>query len=769
MTRPPLFCRWRGRLPCTALESFEPRAFLSTALGLSPLPVFGVEALGHKHLVDVVTMDLNDDGLPDIVATTPQTIYTAINNGDRTFGSIQSYRQGRRIDRLLVGDFNADGFDDLALARNKGAIATLRLVLGRGDGTLGAAAEMVIEPTSFLYAVLDVDGNPGDELIAVRYEPVSQASTLDQYTVANGMFTLAASAPGPVGPIFSESGEVTVPQLPEADVTGDGRADLVMRTQPTHGVPPTLTVLAGGGWTPGAQPRLPQYTLDRPITAFTVGDVDDDDLADLVFSEASGRSFNILTAKGRGLAGPGGSLLFDAPVTIGTLAPDESDTSFGLTRISVVDANSDGHVDVVVDTSETFYPDYFSRPFAKATRTQLLSPFGPSDQAPGPASGIGGADWIDLDNDGLLDAFGADREDLVYYPYLSESYVGDAVVQWSDSANHSPTVTSSLIQQFTAYDATGELRLSFFATDQDAMRPPADHLALGRAEFFADTNHNGRFDAKDQLIGQDIDSSDGFSLSLNPLQPWAQRRTLVFARAVDQAGATSDVISTTYTNPQPTAAFWYYPVFSPDHVGLRVVTSSPGATIQGVEFSLDSNRNNQWDPDDRVLGADTDGADGWMIDIPVEERWACTPKRIFAISWDELGRHSIPATTMYANPNPTIKSISLADPQPMLAIDRSIRLRVNGLLDPDAQTTGDYITSVKYYIDTDHDGAITSADLFLGRGRRPSQGYLLDATIARTWLNGRRRGAATILAVATDSNGYTNLQPAALTLNIGTA
>ena len=87
--------------------------------------------------------DLNRDGIPDVIATNPQTssISVFIGRADGTMGPASNVTIGTaghsQPYSVAIGDFDGDGIDDAAVADN--ASATMFIELGNGDGTFHLA------------------------------------------------------------------------------------------------------------------------------------------------------------------------------------------------------------------------------------------------------------------------------------------------------------------------------------------------------------------------------------------------------------------------------------------------------------------------------------------------------------------------------------------------------------------------------------------------------------------------------------------------------
>jgi hypothetical protein len=88
------------------------------------------EAAGGKYAVgicpdSVAVADLNGDGIPDLIVANGERsgfgdsrVSILLGNGDGTFQASQAYGAGGSPYSVAVGDFNGDGYPDLALANH---------------------------------------------------------------------------------------------------------------------------------------------------------------------------------------------------------------------------------------------------------------------------------------------------------------------------------------------------------------------------------------------------------------------------------------------------------------------------------------------------------------------------------------------------------------------------------------------------------------------------------------------------------------------------
>jgi len=75
--------------------------------------------------------DMNQDGHMDVVAAGPNGIYISYGKGDGTFNASPAYEVAQIAGHVTVADFNGDGIQDIAATGDQ----SIELSLGNGDGT----------------------------------------------------------------------------------------------------------------------------------------------------------------------------------------------------------------------------------------------------------------------------------------------------------------------------------------------------------------------------------------------------------------------------------------------------------------------------------------------------------------------------------------------------------------------------------------------------------------------------------------------------------
>lgn len=238
---------------------------------------------------------------------------------------------------VAAGDFNGDGFTDLAVgALNDTDTGSVTMLFGSTTG-LGGAVRVTGSGNEHLGVALvavDMDGNGRPELVASSY------TRLVRFTVARGGYTPVRTKD------VAEGYDGTV--LAAGDMNGDGRDDLFSFYSAVGGTP-TFTYF------PGSRAGLATSKLVSHYeggVAAAVGDLDRDGYADLVvgrptevFAQPLGGEIAIWYGSRRGLgAAPSTRLTQDS----GEI-PDvgEEQDYFG-SAVAIGDMNGDSHPDLAV-------------------------------------------------------------------------------------------------------------------------------------------------------------------------------------------------------------------------------------------------------------------------------------------------------------------------------------------------------------------------------------------------------------------------------------
>lgn len=255
---------------------------------------------------------------------------------------------------VAAGDFNGDGFPDLAITTSNPNIpfaSELTILLGRGDGTFQTGMKDVqnlVNPAGVVAA--DFDGDGKLDLAVANWGRVSIFR-------GNGDGTFQT-------PVHYAGGGLASYRIVVADFNGDGKADLAL-TQSTG-----VDILTGNG---DGTFQAPVVVAMPGIADLAAADFDGDGRTDLVTTGNYSVTFRLQKPDGT----------FDDPQTFGS-------ASYG-GAVAARDLNGDGIADLVV--TGLSLTEFFGRSDGRiAAGTNLTCPFVTSAVA-----------LADFDGDGVTD------------------------------------------------------------------------------------------------------------------------------------------------------------------------------------------------------------------------------------------------------------------------------------------------------------------------------------------------------------------------------
>ncbi len=235
----------------------------------------------------VAVGDFNGDGKPDLVVTVTNGNNSSVNvllgNGDGTFQAPRVVYNLGSFDMpsgAIVGDFNADGTVDIALA-NDGA-STVTVLLGGGDGTFGPSAGAKVGGMPHFVAVGDFNGDGKADLAVTNSVSSGTVSVL----IGNGNGT------------FQPAVNYTVGSLPFSIVAGDFNADGKIDLAVSNVNGNSVSVLLGVG--DGTFRNATSYPVGSEPYQIAAVDFNGDGKLDLATANGRDNTVSVLLGNGDG-------------------------------------------------------------------------------------------------------------------------------------------------------------------------------------------------------------------------------------------------------------------------------------------------------------------------------------------------------------------------------------------------------------------------------------------------------------------------------------
>ena len=298
----------------------------------NPAGVVGVPALNPVggSPGGVAVADLTGSGQVDVVVAGGTNDLDIFLSQNGQLGAPTPYSLGPdspQPQAVAIADINGDGKPDVITANAAGSVSVL---LGNGDGTLGAVSSTTVDQNAASLAIADFngDGNPD----------VAVASYGADFSGDNGSVTvLAGNGDGTFGAALTLSVNGLHPEaVAAADLDGDGIVDLAVVAVPGTGIAPaTLAVFRGQpGGTFQLAALFPLHAIGGPKSGVAIGDLNGDGVPDIVAFSNNGQRIDVLLGDGTGA-------FQETPQTVTTTAAYAGGT------LVLSDVNGDGILDLV--------------------------------------------------------------------------------------------------------------------------------------------------------------------------------------------------------------------------------------------------------------------------------------------------------------------------------------------------------------------------------------------------------------------------------------
>lgn len=184
----------------------------------------------------ITTGDFNADGYVDLATANIMsgTVSVFLGNGDGVFEDKGEYITGTYPRDIAVGDFNGDGKMDLATSISHYAYGTISVLLGNGDGTFQTNHILRSGWGAFGIAVADFDNNGTVDLVATNTSGAGIEGNTVSVFLGNGDATF--QPPRNYSSYGGSPGKVIA-----TDFNGDGSIDVVIGNG--YGYTPNIGIL----------------------------------------------------------------------------------------------------------------------------------------------------------------------------------------------------------------------------------------------------------------------------------------------------------------------------------------------------------------------------------------------------------------------------------------------------------------------------------------------------------------------------------------------
>jgi hypothetical protein len=277
-----------------------------------------VSISGGNNLVGITAGDFNNDGYVDlaVVSWGGSKVFILLGNGNGTFQTPTSISIVGSPVEIATADFNNDGNLDLAVVDNSGN--QVEVLLGNGAGAFPATSTYSTGSSPYSIAVADLN-NDGNLDMVIGNNGASSVTVL----LGNG----AGSFSQPTGSPFAAGANPSPSALVIGDFNGDGKPDLAI---PDSGNNTVGILLGNGDGTFGTASYLTALSGQKTIA---MADFNGDGNQDLAVCDLTTGTIEKYLGNGNGT--------FQSAISISTGSTSCSD-------MASADFNGDGNPDLVI-------------------------------------------------------------------------------------------------------------------------------------------------------------------------------------------------------------------------------------------------------------------------------------------------------------------------------------------------------------------------------------------------------------------------------------
>lgn len=285
----------------------------------------------NTWMLDVA--DLNGDKRNDIAFLGKEHLYVVLQNAQGRLEEPKRYRLSEGGGSLLrILDYDHDGRNDITFLSEDKKFP-VRIRFQSKSGALGAERRYAIEaPRGVAY--VDFDNKPGEEMLIIS----ETSDRLLVYTLAPAEREEAAPTSNLVVFPFEKTGSSSNNDLVTGDVTGDGRADVVV-SDPDASRLLLFSQQSGEGLSAGQS--FPTYL---GTTALRAVDLDGDGKREVIALSDPENAIGLVRFDGQRLSFPQALPTKDDPIAMEVLGTPKDASLVYIARVQDADGRNDSYV-----------------------------------------------------------------------------------------------------------------------------------------------------------------------------------------------------------------------------------------------------------------------------------------------------------------------------------------------------------------------------------------------------------------------------------------